>query len=247
MFGALLLSATALAFTDPVGDAHGDGGYILPTRPALSADALDLRQFSAEPSGKTMRFRVGFGGTGNPWHLSSGFSSGVTDIFVRGSLGGDPKLGSLGLRASSGGWQYHLRISGAGSTLERFTEGGDVPTPLAAPRVTAQGADLLIESDVPAGTYGYWVTSSVYSPLSPDGLLRPTRQPGASALQAEVPNAPVPVDVLAAPTDRSAYLTGQLAAVGQERDSRPLWLLGLGLVGVLLTLLTTVRLWHGVR
>ena len=245
MSGVLLLSAAAFLFADPAGDAHGDGGYILPTRPAYSADALDLREFRAEPGGNTMRFTVGFGGTGNPWNLPSGFSSGVTDIFIKGGLGGDNKLDDLGLRAQSGGWQYHLRVSGAGSTLERFEEGGDQATAMPAPEVRMEGTNLHIASEIPAGEYSYWVTSSVYSPLSADGVLRPSTQSTPTALQAGRPGSPAPVDVLASPTDRLAYSSGQLASVGQGRDQRPLWLTGLGAVGLLLTLLTTARLWRG--
>lgn len=244
MFGALFLSAAAFAFADPAGDAHGDGQYILPTRPPISADALDLREFKAETNGKTMQFTVGFGSTGNAWNLRSGFSDGVTDIFVRGGLGGESKLDSLNLAAANGGWQYHLRITGAGSRLERFAEGGAAPSVLEAPKVTLQGTNLLIDTQIPAGDYGYWVTSSVYSPLTPDGLLRPIIQASPTALQVGRANAPVPVDVLAAAGDGSAYTTGQLASVGQTHDSRPWWLLGLGAVGLILTVLTTLRLWR---
>ena len=61
-----LFAAAALTFADPAGDAHGDGGYLLPQRPAVSAEALDLRTFEAEPLGTGTRFKVGFGGQQNP-------------------------------------------------------------------------------------------------------------------------------------------------------------------------------------
>ena len=204
----------------------------------MKAEALDLREFRAEDAGGKMRFTVSFGGVSNPWQLRSGYSDGVTDIFVKSGLGGSNDLTGLGLRAAGpGGWTYHLRVSGAGARLERFVEGGGAPVTLPPPRVRLAGTSLIIESGLPAGQYGYWVTSSAYTPLSPDGLLRPTTQPGAGNLQAPQAGAPVPLDVLAAPSDHAAYQTRELAAVGQTRDLRPWYLTGLGGAGLLLTLL----------
>lgn len=244
MPGFLLLSAAAFIFSDPAGDAHGDGHYVLPTQPAITPDALDLREFRAESQNGHLRLSVGFGALANPWKLPSGFSAGVTDIFVKSGLGGVQALDDLRLQAVSGGWQYHVRVSGAGSRLEQRTDGRAATDTLAAPTVQVQGTTLVIDTAIPAGEYGYWVTNSVYSPLTPDGLLRPTTQAGASGLQAPRADAPVPVDVLARPGDTSAYQNGMLAAVGQDRDPRPWWLAGLGLLGLMLTVLTTMHLWR---
>lgn len=241
----MFLTAAAFTFADPAGDAHGDGQYVLPTRPAITADTLDLREFKAEEIDHKLRFTVGFGAVGNPWHLPSGFSAGVTDIFVKASLGGVDKLDDLNLTAAgAGGWQYHLRISGGASSLERFTEGSNLLTPMTAPVVRMEGTNLVVDTVIPAGQYGYWVTSSVYTPLSTSGLLRPSTQPSSVGLQAPRANSPVPVDVLAAATDRSAYTSGTLAAIGQTKDWRPWWLTLLGGAGLLITLLATFRIWR---
>ncbi len=238
-----LLAAAAFALADPAGDAHGDGSYVLPTHPTVNADALDLREFGAQDAGDKMRFTVGFGAVSNPWHLSSGYSDGVTDIFVKTGLGGSYDLTGLNLRtAGAGGWEYHLRVSGAGAQLEQFVENGTAPAALPTPQVTRQGTTLVIDSAIPAGQYGYWVTSSVYTPLSADGLLQPTTQAGPGNLQAARAGAPVPVDVLAPASDYSAYQTHELAPAGQSRDLR-VWSLGaLGGAGLLLTLLATWQL-----
>lgn len=240
----MLAAAAALTFADPAGDARGDGAYVLPTRPAISADALDLRSLTVTPLERGTRLTIGFGGQQNPWNLDSGFSAGVTDIFVRTTVSGVRTLTGLGLQtAEASGWRYHLRVSGAGGTLERADgPDGETRVTLGAPQVRMDGPNLIVDAaELPSGTYGYWVTSSVYSPLTRDGLLRPSAGAGALGLRASGSRAPVPVDVLAAPGDRRAYEQGVLAAVGQERDWRLSVLLGLSGLGLALAALATWR------
>ncbi|MFC4637042.1 glucodextranase DOMON-like domain-containing protein [Deinococcus hohokamensis] len=245
-----LLTAALMTFQDPAGDARGDGGYILPQRPPVTEAMLDLRTVSAQavsgPGGRTLRFGVGLGQIGNPWQAPSGFSAAVIDIFVRTSVGGSRTLADTGLQVRGpGGWQYHLRLTGFGSSLEAApTEPGGSPTPLAAPAVRVEGTRLVADTAIPAGNYAYWVTSSVYSPLTPAGLLKPSASRSPLALQAAREDAPTPVDVLAAPDDRLAFTAGTLAPVGQTRDRQTLTLAGLGLAGLLLTLWATVRVWR---
>ncbi|WP_043802100.1 glucodextranase DOMON-like domain-containing protein [Deinococcus gobiensis] len=240
----MLLSAALFSLTDPAGDAHGDGRYVLPSRPPVSAEAVDLRRFQAAEQGRGMRFTVDYGAAQNPWNLPSGFSAGVTDIFVKTGRGGLEPLSDLNLRAAGGQWQYHLRVSGAGATLEEVPEGAATPTRLADPAVRLSGTSLIIDAAVPPGRYAYWVTSSVFSPLTPDGLLRPGTDAGPGQLQATRTGAPVPVDVLAPAGDLQAYEKGTLAAQGEVRDPRPLLLTGLGALGLLLTAAATLWLWR---
>lgn len=236
-----LLTAALLSLADPAGDARGDGGYVLPSRPALSADALDLRSFEAAPLGAGMRFTVGLGRIENPWEAPLGFSAGVTDIFVGGGLGGERRLDDLRLTAARGGWQYHLRVTGFGSTLRRAPQNeGEAATPLAAPTVRVEGTRLVIDAAISPGRYAYWVTSSVYSPLTPGGVLRPVTTPGQAVLQAGRAGAPVPVDVLLPSGDPAPFTQGTLAPVGQIRDTRTLTLAGLGGLGLLLVIAATL-------
>lgn len=245
VFGPLLAALT-FTITDPIGDAHGDGTYVLPTRPALSADALDLREFTAQTDGKTMTFRVSFGAMQNPWQLPGGQSAAVTDIFVKTGLGGANTLPELNLNVNEG-WQYHVRVAGETATLDNVAADGKDISRQSPPQVSVEGATLVVKTDIPAGKYGYWLTSSVYSPLTRTGLLAPGTQAGPAALSTARTNAPVPVDVLAPEGDFTAYTTHTLAAVGRARDDRPLLLGGLGGLGVLLTVSSTLRLWRSGR
>jgi hypothetical protein len=232
-----VLAAALMTFTDPGGDARGDGGYIYPQRPAVTERMLDLDTFTAERSEDGMTFTVTLGQAGNPYGAPSGYSAGVIDIFVRGSAGGERRLEGTGLTARSGGWRYHLHVTGFGSTL-RAVYGNNLADarPLRDPVLTVSGRTLTIRTAVPAGTYAYWVTSSLYSPLSPDGVLRPTTTRSPLTLQAARENAPSPVDVLAEPGDTLAFTGGTLASVGQARDTYTGALAGLGFLGVAATI-----------
>ncbi|CAM3916991.1 glucodextranase DOMON-like domain-containing protein [Deinococcus frigens] len=240
----LLLTASLLTVPDPAGDARGDGGYVLPRQPGVTEDALDLRSFSAAPQGAGMRFTVSFGQIGNPWNAPSGFSAGVTDIFVKTGPGGQGVLADTGLRTRGGGWQYHLRVTGFGSVLERTDDTGERIERLAAPTVQIEGTGLVIDTAVPAGSYAYWVTSSVYTPLSAGGVLKPTGGTAPGSLQAGRTDAPTPVDVLASAEDTRAFSDGTLALVGQTRDWTSLILIMLGGLGLLLTVGATVAVWR---
>lgn len=238
------LLAAQITVTDPAGDARGDGGYVLPTRPAITAEMLDLRAFTADTTGQTMRFTVSFGQMGNPWNAPGGFSAGVTDIFVKGALGGQQVLADTGLRVrGQGGWQYHLRVTGVGATLTEANTLGRL-TVRAAPTVRVDGTSLVIDTDLPAGKYGYWVTSSVYTPLSTSGLLRAGPDVRPDALQAGRADAPTPVDVLAPAGDTQAFTNDTLAAVGETRDWVSIALIALGGAGLLVTVIATVFVWR---
>ncbi|WP_225429902.1 glucodextranase DOMON-like domain-containing protein [Deinococcus detaillensis] len=245
--------ALLLSVPDPAGDASGDGSYQLPTRPAISASALDLRLFKAENVSGKLRLSVSFGAIGNPWNAPAGYSGAVLDIFVKTAPGGISDLTGLGLRvAGSSGWQEHYRLDGF--QVQHFSAppqadqaAGQPLRPVLAPdapRVTLQGTELILDTDLNAGEYSYWVTSSVYSPFSPDGLLRPGGDTSASGLRSAREGTPVPVDVLLSGDQKQVYATGVLPAVGQIRDTRSVILLGLAIAGLLAAAVLSVLAWR---
>lgn len=247
----VFLAVASLTFLDPAGDAHGDGNYILPTQPAYNADALDLRSVSVQKTVRGTLFTVSLSALQNPWELPSGYSAGVTDIFIKTNLGGMRDLADLGLRTSgTGGWQYHLRVTGAGATLKRALPGSistennevqleELPTPF----MTIKGTNLIIDTAIPYGKHAYWVTQSVYSPLSPDGVMHPSTSKLPTILNASRKQAPTPVDVLAPVNDYSAFTQGTLKPMGQTVDNRPLFLVCLGAIGLLFMFIATWRVW----
>ncbi|MFC4455899.1 glucodextranase DOMON-like domain-containing protein [Deinococcus sonorensis] len=242
----LLAAAALLTVPDATGDMRGDGSYVLPTRPALNPDALDLRELQVQDVGGRLQLRVGLGAVQNLWNAPLGYSAGVLDVFVKSRLGGATDLAGLGFSAAgSGGWQYHLRVSGFGSSLEFVPDGQTRPQPRTTPlTVQLSGSTVVIGTPIPSGQYSYWVTMSVYSPFTPDGYLRPSTGGGESSLQVTALNAPLPVDVIGVTPQAQAYRTHQLGAVGQTRDRRALLLLLLAVAGLVLAVVFTVLVWR---
>ena len=244
-----LLAAALLTVPDPAGDMRGDGSYVLPTRPALTAEALDLRELRAEDVGGKLRLTVGLGAVQNPWEAPLGYSAGVLDVFVKSRLGGASRLGDSGFVTPVGsGWQYHLRLSGFGSSIEFVPDGQTRPqirpTPLA---VRLNGSSVVVDTPIPAGQYSYWVTMAAYSPFTPDGVLRPGTGAGAASLQAARAGSPFPVDVIGGGEQGLAYSSGILAPVGRTRDRRASLLLALAALGLAVGLFASVRVWRKAR
>ncbi|MFC6617084.1 glucodextranase DOMON-like domain-containing protein [Deinococcus radiophilus] len=254
-----------LTVTDPAGDAQGDGNLQLPTQPAIPAEALDLRSFEVWPrEGGGLTFRVGFGTLENPWNAPGGFSAQTLDIFVKTQSGGQTGLADLNMRTAGGGWQYHLRVTGFGShwthaseepltgldTAEETSGEAERPANLpAAPRVRTEGGNtLVIETDLGAGQYAYWVTSSVYSPFSRGGVLVPGGS-GTFALTSPSGDGsgPVPVDLLMEEASPQPFNLGVADPVGELRDFRPGLLWGLGLLGLATGVGAGAALWRTPR
>ena len=249
-----LLAAALLTVPDPAGDARGDGTYTLPTQLPLTAAAVDLRELRAEAVGGKLRLSVGLGAVQNPWNAPLGYSAGVLDIFVKSRLGGASDLGGLGfVPPPNDGWQYHIHLTGFGSTLDFVPDGSSKPVRRDVPlNVSLSGSTVVIDTPIPAGQDSYWAMISLYSPFTPDGLLRPSVSGGSASLVTPRSGtgrgaAPIPVDVISGGDQTRAYTLGVLAPVGQTRDRRTILLLGLGLFGLLLTLLATVGVWRSAK
>ncbi|MCY1701920.1 glucodextranase DOMON-like domain-containing protein [Deinococcus sp. SL84] len=249
-----------LRVSDPAGDAHGDGSAQLPTGPAIAPEALDLRSFEVWPRGRFLSFRTEFGALQNPWNAPAGFSAQTLDIFIGTRSGGESTLADLNLRTEGGGWQYHLRVTGQGARWTHASEAPaagvnappdeDPPSPALppAPQVRTEGNTLVIDTELPRGRYAYWVTSSVYSPMSAGGVLVPG---GSGPFAVKVPaghtSVPVPLDVLAEEASPQPFNLGQLAPVGRLNDFRPWLLWGLGLLGLGLAAGASIALWRTPR
>ncbi len=245
LLAALIPAALLLSVPDPAGDASGDGSYQLPTRPAVSAAMLDLRLFRAENVGGKLQLSTALGAVGNPWQAPAGFSGVNLDIFVKTGPGGANDLDTLGLRAAGPpGWQEHYRVNGFVAQHFSADAAGKVRPGSGAPRVSLRGTDIVIGTDLPAGAYSYWVTTSLYTPFSPDGRARPGGDTSPSALRSAREGTPAPLDVLLSGDQKSVYTTGELRAVGQVRDVRALTLLGLAVAGLVVASVLGILAWR---
>lgn len=244
-----LLAAALLTLSDAAGDARGDGSYVLPTRPPLSASAVDLRELKVEAVDGKLRLTIGLGAVQNPWDAPLGYSAGILDVFVKSRLGGNTTLSNLGfVTPPQQGWQYHVRVSGFASSLEFVPDGQSRPQPRPVNlNVRLSGSAVVFDTPIPAGQYSYWVTSSVYSPFTADGYLRPGTGGGSASLLSARNNSPIPVDVISGGNQARAYTTGVLQPVGMTRDRRAVLLLALAGAGLLVGLIASVRVWRKVR
>jgi C-terminal binding-module, SLH-like, of glucodextranase len=240
---ALLPATLLLSVPDPAGDASGDGSYQFASQPALSTSMLDLRLLRAEDQGGKLRLKISLGAVGNPWNSPVGFSGLVLDVFVKTQVGGVGELTGLGLRTpGNDGWQEHYRLDGF--TVQHFSVGSTGKFRVAAaPRVRLEGTDFVIDTGLRAGQYSYWVTSSAYTPLSPDGLLRPGGDTAAGLLSARE-GTPVPLDVLLGGDQKAVYATAELPAVGIVRDARAQHLLWASVGGLLVAVIAGIVAWR---
>jgi len=244
-----LLAAALLTIPDASGDTRGDGSYVLPTRPPVLSSALDLRELKVETQDGKLRLSIGLGAVQNPWKSPLGYSAGVLDIFIKSRIGGDTTLPNLNfVTPPQQGWQYHIHLDGFGSRLDFVPDGQTAPQRRAVKLdVSLSGSAVVIGTPIPAGQYSYWVTSSIYSPFTQDGMLHPSTSGGSASLIAPRTNDPVPVDVISGGDQARAYTSGVLRPVGEVRDRRALLLLGLAAFGLLLGVIATVRVWRKSR
>lgn len=241
-------AAPLLTVPDPQGDARGDGSYVLPGALVKGMErSLDLREFRAEDRGGRLRLVLAFGGVDNPWSAPRGFSVPLIDVFVKTDLGGAQTLGDTRLNAPPGdGWQRHYQVSGFRTLAWVADKDGQVRESPARPDVGVSGSEVVLDTDLPAKRYGYWVTVRLYSPLSGTGFLSPVVGGGDAALVAGRPGLPSPVDVLLAGPQERVYLDRVLPPSGELRDRRPAILLALGGAALLVALLATFRAWRRV-
>ncbi|WP_181392022.1 glucodextranase DOMON-like domain-containing protein [Deinococcus irradiatisoli] len=245
LLAALLPAALLLSVPDPAGDANGDGSYLLPTRPSLSAAALDLRSFKAENVAGKLRLSTALGAVSNPWNAPTGFSGLTLDIFVKTAPGGARELSGLGLQVpGASGWQEHYRFNGFSAQHFSADASGRPALQADTPQAQVQGTDLVLDTGLPAGAYSYWVTSSLYTPFSADGILRPGGDTTPSSLRSARAGTPAPLDVLQNGDQKAVYATGILDPVGQTLDPRALGLLGLAAAGLVAAAVLGVLAWR---
>jgi C-terminal binding-module, SLH-like, of glucodextranase len=234
---ALAVTTVLFSAADPQGDALGDGAYQLPVAAQAQAGSLDLRTFTAYNVDGKLGFRLGFAGFSNTQGGPNGFSLPHIQVFVAERRGGEESLGSSGLRTQAGrGWQYHLTATGWFAKLECPASISDCPTNV---RTRTEGADIVLETDLPIKPYAYWAMIGLYDPLAVDGLRQPVLQASPLSLSSSIPDAPAALDVLSKNSQIALWPSREVPALGEVvMQTNPL--LWTGLVGLCLTVLGVV-------
>jgi hypothetical protein len=232
-------AATVLfSVSDPQGDSLGDGGYRLPAARSDAAQ-LDLRTFTASDQDGKLQLRLTMGGVRNPDKAPNGFSLPVIDVFMGQGRGGQEKLGSTGFRSTPNrGWKYHLRVSPWTASLERDSSASNLPV-LSGVKVRVQGASIIVDTGLPAGAYTYWAFTSLYDPLTPDGVAKPQTSANPLRLISIIPNAPTALEVLSPTSQVGLYATLEVPPLNEPViETNPL--LYTTIAGLILALVTSV-------
>jgi C-terminal binding-module, SLH-like, of glucodextranase len=234
---ALAVTTVLFSAADPQGDALGDGAYQLPVAAQAQASSLDLRTFTAYNVDGKLEFRLGFAALSNSQGGPNGFSLPHIQVFVAERRGGEESLGSSGLRTQAGrGWQYHLTATGWFAKLECPATVTDCPNTV---RTRMEGADIVLETDLPVKAYAYWALVGLYDPLAVDGLRQPVLQASPLSLSSSIPDAPAALDVLSKNSQLALWPSREVPALGEVVvQTNPL--LWTGLVGLCMTVLGVV-------
>ncbi|GEM48584.1 hypothetical protein DC3_42190 [Deinococcus cellulosilyticus NBRC 106333 = KACC 11606] len=222
----------------------GDGTYHLPENlSATDRNSLDLRSFVASDEDGKLSLDIGLGGLSNPLDAPLGFSTPILDIFIKTRVGGSTTLGDTGFETPPGqGWQYHLHLSGFNKEfyrVPRLTPEKLNPEDI---KVSTSGTTIKVQTPIPAGQYEYWVTVSLFDPLTPAGLVTPVNDNNPYHLTSRLNNPPAPVDVLAQGDQSRSYIQRTLPPVGDLQDFRPWILLIMGTLGMVGVVISTIVL-----
>lgn len=244
MLISAVLATLLLNAPDPSGDQKGDGTYHLPENlSSTELNTLDLRNFTASDDNGKLTLEVGLGALANPLGAPMGFSTSIVDIFIKTRVGGSVKLGETGFETPPGqGWQYHIHLSGFKKEFYRVPKMEPEKLNASDLQVSASGSNIQIKTPIPAGKYEYWVTVSLFDPLTPSGLVAPVNDSNPFHLTSRLNNPPLPVDVLSESDQGRHYIQRTLPGVGNLQDIRPWILLGMGLLGMIGVVVATIVL-----
>jgi hypothetical protein len=234
---ALAVTTVLFSASDPQADALGDGAYQLPLAAQAQISSLDLRTFTAYNVDGKLEFRLKFAALSNPQGGPNGFSLPHIQVFVAERRGGEEALGSSGFRTQAGrGWQYHLTATGWFAKLECQSSITNCPQSV---RTRTEGAEVVLETDLPVKAYAYWAVVGLYDPLAVDGLRQPVVQASPLELSSSIPDAPAALDVLSKNSQLALWPSREVPALGEVVvQTNPL--LWTGLVGLCLTVLGVV-------
>jgi carbohydrate-binding DOMON domain-containing protein len=220
-----------LLFTDPAGDDYGLG-YGYPRAPLFSEAGqgfADLRGFEALRENDKAVLRIRLARYPNPAGAPNGFSFTTVAIYVDTGPGGSTDLPGAGFRVS-GGWERAYLITGW-KAEERYPNGGRKKLSL-----RKAGGWLELRPGLPAGNYGYYVTTGIYDPFT-SWNFRPIRPGGGPWVLDGPAGAPKAVDVLTPNQSQiSAYKSGTLSPTKALENRFP-WAILSAAVGLLITLL----------
>lgn len=173
----LALAVTALlSFTDPQGDANGDGSLQTPTASVnRTIGSLDVTQLELYKS-DTVSFSLIFASLNNPFNLPNGFSFPIIEVYIDNpELQGSNILlpGSEMNLPQGASWEYAFKLSGDHLQIFEATSSKitDITTK-SAPKLSITGNTLVIQSSLPrAENISLYALVGNYSAFSETGWM----------------------------------------------------------------------------
>jgi hypothetical protein len=240
IFGAIAAGAILFSVSDPANDALGDGAYVLPAA-KTDVSQLDIRTFSALDNNSKLELRLQMGRIQNADNAPNGFSRPVIDVFIGTGRGGNSNLGSSGLstRANSG-WYYWIRATPYAVTLRRDASADFVQLPNnRTAQAKVESSSIILQTDIPAGEYTYYATSSLYDTLTPTGIAKPQSEPSPLKLISLLEDAPSVLDVVFENRQILLWSSREVPPLNEPQlATNPL--IFTGLAGFVILLVTTI-------
>ena len=214
---ALATGSVLYSVSDPQGDALGDGLYAFPST-LTDRSVLDLRTFTASDNAGKLELQLSFASVQNTERAPNGFSFAVIDVFLNTERGGIEDLAVTGFHTPPGrGWRYHLRVNGWNVQLETAKNAPASARVSSKVAVQVDGANIVLNTQLPAEAYRYWAFVSLYDPLSKNGVKEISAVTSTFALSSNLQDAPSVVDVLSPVSQVSLYNSREVEALNEPK------------------------------
>jgi hypothetical protein len=213
---ALALTAL-LSFTDPQGDAYGDGSLQTPTASVnRTVGSLDLTGFELYDT-ETLGVSLTFASLTNPFNFPMGFSFPIIEVYIDDpeSGGSVTLLPGSDMRLSPGSsWDYAFKLSGDYVRVFEASNGIIEITDKSGVKLTTSGNTITLQSSLPRPeNLLFYAVIGNYTPFNETGWMPTSPTSSPWAYWSESQTSPV-VDVLASSIDqqRIAIQTGTLTS-----------------------------------
>ena len=225
---ALALTAL-LSFTDPQGDANGDGSLQAPTaavnRTIGSLDITQLELYDTE----TLSFGLQFASLNNPFNYPKGFSFPIIEIYLDNpeTQGSNTLLPGSEMTLPNGAfWDYAFKLTGdAIAVFEASPQGITDITSRSAAKPSISGDTLNLQTSLPRPQdLNLYALAGNYSPFSETGWMPTSSSSSPWAYSSETQTSPV-VEVVASTVEKQqlAIQSGVLPAIEVKRSQVNPW------------------------
>lgn len=224
-----LATAILLSFTDPPGDAYGDGSLQTPTAAVnRTIGALDLTNLELYKD-TTLSFSLIFASLTNPFNLANGFSFPIIEIYIDNLevQGASQLLPGSDMQLPAGSdWNYAFKLSGdAIQIFEAIEENVSDISSKSGAKLTVAGNTLTLQTSLPRPeSLKLYGMVGNYSPFTASGWMPTSASSSPWAYWSQTQTSPV-VEVVASTVEKQiqAIQSGILPAIEVQRTRVNPW------------------------